>query len=143
MKKLVVLLALLVLPSLALATCTWTQTTGLTEGTVVCTSANESAPTLATQGWQVNVCPKGITLFICADSGQTLSGSGSVKVYLYNPTAALWGETPDLALSPTVASARCQGFSGIWTVVNTGRFAAVPVSVGVSSGGFTAYFSCN
>lgn len=141
MRKIFMLLALV--PSLALATCTWTQDAGQITGTVVCTTANESAPTLATQGWQVNMCPKGVTLFICADSGQTLSGSGTVKVYLYNPAAALWGETPDLALSPTVASARCQGFSGIWSVVNSGRLAAVPVSVGVSSGGFTAYFSCN
>lgn len=143
MKKLAVVLAVAVLPTLASATCTWTQSLTTQEGTVVCTTANESAPTTALQGWQMNLCPKGVSLFICADSGQTLSGSGTVKVYLYNAVAQLWGETPDLALSPTVASARCQGFTGLWTVVPAGRIAAVPVSVGVSSGGFTAYFTCN
>ena len=41
MRKLLLLLAL-TLPITTFATCTWTQTTGLTEGTVVCTTANEA-----------------------------------------------------------------------------------------------------
>lgn len=142
MKHLAVALALF-LPSLALATCTWTQSTGLREGTMVCTSANESIPTTTAQGWQFTSCPKGVTVFICADDTRTLSGSGTLKVALYHPVAAKWGETPDLAMSPTVASAQCQGFQGMWTVVEGGRIAVYPVSVGVSAGGLTAWFACN
>ena len=133
----------LLFPLAASASCTWTQSPTLIEGTMVCTSANESIPTTAVQGWQVNTCSKGVTIFICADSGKVLTGSGTLKVAVWNGVAVLWGEVPDRAMSPTVASARCQGFDGIWSVVNNGRFAVYPVSVGVDSGGLTAYFSCN
>ena len=143
MKKLLVVAALVLGPAVALATCTWTQTAGMTEGTVVCTTANESAPTTTAQGWQATSCPKGMSLFVCADSGQTLSGAGTVRLYVYNATAALWGPVPDLDLSVTSSSVRCQGFAGLWTVVPPSRFAPVPVSVTVSSGGLTAYWACN
>lgn len=126
----------------ALATCTWTQDAGLRSGTMVCTSANEGIPTTTAQGWQFTSCPKGVTVFICADSGKVLTGSGTLKVALYHPVAALWGEVPDLAMNPT-ATTRCQGFAGMWTVVEGGRIAVYPVSVGVDAGGLTAYFSCN
>ena len=142
MKKLLALLLAMVLPAAASATCTWTQSPTLIEGTMVCSSANEGVPTTTAQGWQFSACSKGVTIFICADSTKVLTGSGTLKVAIYHPTALLWGEVPDLAMSPT-ATTRCQGFAGMWTVVPGGRIAVFPVSVGVDAGGLTAYFSCN
>jgi hypothetical protein len=142
MTRLLALLVALSLPAAASATCTWTNTNAY-EAKLVCTTANESAPSAATDGFDFSQCLKGVSLFICADSGQTLSGSGTVKLYQRHPIAALWGEIPDLNVSPTVSSVRCQGFPGIWSVVAQGRLAVQPVSVGVSSGGFTAWLTCN
>jgi hypothetical protein len=143
MKKTLAVLVALSLPMAASATCTWT-TLSDTEFKVVCTTANETAPTTGTTaGWEVAMCRKGFNVFIAADSGQTLSGSGTVQVHIYDANLAIWGQVIDLALSPTAASVRGQGFAGIWAVVTGGRLAVVPVSVGVSSGGFTAHVTCN
>ena len=143
MKKLALLLALMIFPAAATATCTWTQSPTLIEGKVVCTTANESAPTTVAEGWQFSSCLKGMTLFVCADSGATLTGTGNVKIFVWNPVAALWGELPGLVQAIDVTTSRCNAFAGLWTVVPGGRIAAVPVSVAVSAGGFTAWMSCN
>jgi hypothetical protein len=141
--KILPIAALLTLASPAAATCTWTSLAD-TEFKVVCTTANETAPTTGTTaGWEVGMCKKGFNVFIAADSGQTLSGSGTVQVHVYDANLAIWGQVIDLALSPTAATVRGQGFAGIWAVVTGGRLAIVPVSVGVSSGGFTAHVTCN
>jgi hypothetical protein len=143
MKKTLAVLVALSLPMAATATCTWT-TLADTEFKVVCTTANETAPTTGTTaGWEVAQCKKGFNVFIAADSGQTLSGSGTVQVHIYDANLAIWGQVIDLALLPTAATVRGQGFAGIWAVVTGGRLAVVPVSVGVSSGGFTAHVTCN
>jgi hypothetical protein len=142
MRKILPILLLTTLPSLALATCTWTQNTP-TDFSVVCTTANESAPTTAAEGWDVSSCNKGFSVFIAADSGQTLSGSGSITVYVYDAKLSLWGQVKDLAISPTVSAARPEAFPGIWQVVGGNRLAIVPVSVGVSAGGFTGHVTCN
>ena len=137
----VVAAVLLALPFAADAACTWTTAFDGKSGSAVCTN-NETIPTTTAQGWKMQ-CPKGVTFFICADVTKVLTGSGTLKVAVWSPQAALWGEVPDVAMSPTVASARCQGFPGLWTVVDGGLIAAYPVSVGVDAGGLTIYWACN
>ena len=144
MRKSFYLTALLgcLLPGLATATCTWSQT-GVQSAKVVCTTANETIPTGASDGLWLGFCKKGISVFVAADSGKVLTGSGTVKVAVYSDGAAAWGEVPDLAMSPTVASARYQGFAGLFVADSQGRIAVYPVSVGVDAGGFTAYLTCS
>ena len=129
------------LPSAALATCTTTATSQFSV-TVVCTSANESAPSIATDGLSLAACKKGVSVFLAADSTKTLSGTGTVKIYVYDPTAAAWGEVPILAQSVTASAVRYQGFPAFSVSVADGRIAAIPSSVGVSSGGSTIYLRC-
>ena len=145
MKRFLVFVAFAVLlPTLASASCVWSQSPTLVEGKMVCSSANESAPTLVTQGWQFNTCSKGVTIFVCADSGATITGTGNVVGYVWNPVALLWGVDSGMTTAVTAgAGARCMSLGGFFTAVPGGRIAVVPVSVAVSSGGFTAWMSCN
>lgn len=142
MKKTIAAALIALSPLAAWASCTWTST-GTFTAKLVCTSANESIPSASDAGLSLLNCKKGVAVFIEADSGQTLSGSGTLKVAVYNEQAKAWGEVPDLAISPTVASARYQGFAAIWVADSSGRIAVYPVSLGVSSGGLTAYLACN
>ncbi len=140
MKKFLVAAAL-ALPVGAWATCTVTQPNATT-AKVVCTTANESAPTLVTEGMNAANCKKGLTLFVCADDTRTLSGTGNVKLYVWNDYAKKWGEVPDLQSGVTVSGTQCMGFGSFVVNVRGPRVQAIPVSVGVSAGGFTSYLSC-
>ena len=140
MKKLIVAAAL-VLPVSAWATCTVTQPS-TTTAKIVCTTANESAPTLATDGMNVANCKRGVAPFVCAPGG-TLSGTGTMKVYVWNSYASAWGEVPDLALSVNASGTPvCMGFGSLMVYVRGPRIMLVPSSVGVSAGGVTTYLSC-
>ena len=78
MKKLVAVLAAFLLPSVALATCTWTSTSNTAKA--VCTTADEAIPTAATDGLALNACSKGIAVLLEADATKTLSGTGNIKL---------------------------------------------------------------
>ena len=52
---------------------------------------------------------KGAWIELCAASGQTLSGAGSLQAYYYDPAIALWTRNPSLDLAVTVASTSCGG----------------------------------
>lgn len=51
----------------------------------------------------------GAYVSLCAASGQTLSGAGSLNAYYYDPGAALWMRDPDLDLSVSVGATSCAG----------------------------------
>ena len=132
---------LLTIPKLASAACTFTQTE-LKSGTASCSLATETiAPTDSSSlGWNFGsgVCPRGVSAFICSTSGNL--ASGSVKLFVFNDLAGKWGEVPDLSATVS-ATATCQGFPGVWTVVQGGRFALVPSGVG-GSGPWTIWMRC-
>jgi hypothetical protein len=68
-----------------------------------------AAPTLSTEG----VSMSQITAFrvsVCATTGNTLSGSGTLKAYLYNPAVGLWMRNPSLDVAVTNSGERCQVF---------------------------------
>lgn len=52
----------------------------------------------------------GAWISVCAASGQTLSGAGTLDAYFFDPAAGLWMRNDDLDLSVTVTAAtyRCQ-----------------------------------
>ena len=134
MKKIVTLfLALfaLALPELARATCTFTQN-GMYSGTATCSTGTES-PNGASSGWNFSpgACPNGITVQVCAQTGNLTSGTGSMKFYFYNATRGQWAEAPTLAENISVG-APCQALAGVWTVANGSRFAVLPNAVGTA-----------
>jgi hypothetical protein len=134
-----VLAALAAFP--AYASCTWTSP-GPHTAKVVCTTGNESAPTLATEGMPlINV--SAVAVIAAADSGQTLSGAGTLRVYLYDPGVGAWVRCLDCG-EPAVSlsSVRYQAFAPFQALVKRGgRIALVPVGVTVSSGGVTIYLT--
>lgn len=127
----------LAFPALAFATCTQTQVSS-SRSKLACTTGTEPAPTLSTQG-QSLVGLKGVSVTVEADSGQTLSGAGTLQAYTWDPVAAGWARNPDLDLPVTVSAARRQSFLGIWVPAPTGRIAYAPNGVTVSAGGVTVY----
>jgi hypothetical protein len=51
----------------------------------------------------------GAFVSLCAASGQTLSGAGSLAAYYYDPAAALWMRDPDLDLDVDLTATSCGG----------------------------------
>lgn len=98
-----------------------------------CTGA---APTLATDG-RTLVNGSGVKVRLCADSGQTLSGAGTLDVYFFDEDDSLWALVPSLAITvPAAASGdRCVVvLTDAVTTVPTGRVAVVPNAVTLSGG---------
>jgi hypothetical protein len=125
----------------AYATCTWSSP-GPHTAKVVCTTGNESAPTLATEGMPlINV--SAVAVVAAADSGQTLSGAGALHVYVYDPGVGAWARCQDCGEpAVTLSSVRYQAFAPFQALVKRGgRIALVPVGVTVSSGGVTIYLT--
>lgn len=143
--RLALLLSLLVaflLPALASASCTWSRPAG-TQATwkVVCTTANEAAPTLATEGADLSALSNGFEVVAEADSGQTFTATpgGSVAAYRYVAIIGAWYRVPDLDLPITLASQRRQSWAPFITLVDRDRIAFIPTSATVSAGGFTVW----
>lgn len=86
-------------------------------------------------GWRVSVC---------AASGQTLSGAGTIDVYNYNYTSGLWEFNKGLQMTITVgatscsgAPCRCQVFPDFTALARLGSL-ILPAANGVTvSGGTT------
>lgn len=70
-----------------------------------------AVPTLATEGMGLSGV-KGYRVSVCAESGQTLAGTGNLRAWLYNPDAGLWMRNPALDLAITV-TVRCQVFPDV------------------------------
>lgn len=123
----------------ARAACTWSTLTSTTYK-VVCTTGNESAPTLESEGAPLGYF-RGFNVTAEADSGQTFTAApgGTLQAYLWVDAAQAWVRVPDLDLSIGAASVRRQAFMGFQVVSPRGRIAYVPVSVTLSAGGITLY----
>jgi hypothetical protein len=94
-----------------------------------------SAPTAAGDGFEIT---KGlaVTVVLSADTGQTLTGAGTVALWFRDPTLAYWYPAP--ALLTWTLSADCTGLrrcSKTFKVIQPhGRMAAIGTGVTVSSG---------
>lgn len=126
----------------AAAACTWSST-GSYRSKVVCTTANEAAPTLVTEGMSLSNL-KALSVTAEADAAQTFTAApaGTLAVYLWDPTVAAWARCRDCG-EPTIteASVRRQSFAAFQVLGPTGRIAFVPVGVTVSAGGVTLYLT--
>jgi hypothetical protein len=141
MRKLLAFLvaASLALPAVPLAACTWT--TGTTQAIDVCASGNESAPTLATEGFSIDGL-QAFTLVAEADTGQTFTAApaGAIQFYVYDQVVGAWVRAPDLDVTVSLASARRQAWTGYQIKGRrVSRIAVVPVAVTLSAGGLTLY----
>lgn len=95
-----------------------------------------TAPTLTTDG-RTLVNGSGVRVRLCADSGQTLSGAGTLDVYFFDEDDSLWALVPSLAITvPAGASGdRCVVvLADHATTVPTGRVGVVPNAVTLSAG---------
>lgn len=98
-----------------------------------------SAPSGATDGQSLEDLVA-VSVVASADSGQTLSGAGTLQCYLYDPVIARWSRAPALDLSCNTASIRDLTFP-VMEVLGPrgGRVKWVPASVTISSGGVTVH----
>lgn len=98
-------------------------------------SLTQSAPTLVTEGLDLNDV-EGFRVTVCAASGQTLSGAGSMQAYLWDNDLGLWARNPDLDFNVT-ATTRCQVSPDFQVMVAAGRVYFAATGVTVSSGTLT------
>lgn len=95
-----------------------------------CTTA--APATTATQGMSL-LQLKAFRLSICAASGQTLSGAGTMSAYVYQSGEGRW--LPDPGLNQTVtATTRCQAFPDFQVGGSFDRVQFVATGVTVSGG---------
>lgn len=127
-----IILALLLLFSPLLSSA---QTTRFFEESQALTRANPSGnPALLSAIATRPLSLVGVTRYrvlVCAESGSTLTGTGSVRLWLYTPGLSAWGY--GMVLTVTTSGARCQSF-GLLTDVRLGWLHPAAVGVGVSSG---------
>jgi hypothetical protein len=81
-------------------------------------------PTLSSEGMSLEApggSPvRGFMVSVCAESGETLSGGGHLRAWLYHPDAGLWMRNPDLDLEVSASSVRCR----VWPDLRTGYLGA-------------------
>lgn len=146
MKKLIV--ALMFLPSVAMATCTWTTLFDNKSGNVVCTTVAETPFVFADSaalGWPSNLCPKGFTVIACNDGSNALTAAATLSLYLYDGVVGGWAKYPDqdITTATITAASKCQAFDGKWAVVPGTRVALIPTAGTIAGGNFTIHYRCN
>lgn len=81
---------------------------------------------------------EGARIAVCPTSGQSLTGTGTLRAYLYDPAIGEWMYDPDLDLSvskATTTANRCRVWPDWVTGVRgNGRVLYAPDTVGVSGG---------
>lgn len=128
---------------------TWTAT-GSRSVKAVCTTGTEAAPTLATEGMQLDSVD-GFTLYLAADAGQTITGGTSLKCYLRNRIDGVWARFADWDVSLGAGNFTVQEttFAGPsagkgWPIIDRAdRLAFVPSGVTVSSGNVTLFHNAS
>ena len=143
MKKL--LAVLMLIPSLAYgAAGTWSllgAPIGPYSSKFVCAQAGVTcdAPTLATEGVQLNGVG-GVVVTVCGTAtSTTLSGAGTLTAYVYNEGTASWAPAPDYNITVTASAVRCQSFAPFWVADQHGRIAWVTTTVTASANSLTVF----
>lgn len=74
-----------------------------------------AAPTLDTEGMSLtssNGYPiRAFLIAVCAEEGQTLSGAGSLRAWVYHPRLARWMRNAELDKAVTLTGEDCQTYS--------------------------------
>ena len=137
MIKYIALLALL-LPRLALATCTTTD--GGSVVTVTCTTGTESTLTASSiEGLKLNtIFSSNRGLAVHAETAGTMTAGGTLQAYVQNPATGNWNRVPDLDL--TVQALARQAWFGLAVVNQMGRIIWLPSGTGLAT---TIYITAN
>lgn len=109
---------------------TWSEAQALTRAIPAIATATDWVPLTGIRAFDVEVC---------AESGQTLSGAGSLQCYRKGAVAALRNPSLDLNITVTATSCagapcRCQTFPNFKTAVGIGAFMFAASAVTVSGG---------
>lgn len=81
-------------------------------------TATGGAPTLGNVGMGLDGV-EGYRVSVCAESGQTLSGTGTLRAYGYHSDAGLWMRVPAIDLTVSASGVRCMMFPDIKPGVNS------------------------
>lgn len=102
------------------------------------TTCSGSAPTSSTDGTSLQQATA-IRVRLCAGAGQTLSGAGTLAVYVRDETDGLWARVAalDKTVPASASGLRCIGWDESVNGVPYGSVAYVPASVTVSGGNLT------
>lgn len=116
-----------------------------TTGSVTCAGSpcTGSAPNATTDGATLAQL-RAMSIRLCADSGQTLSGAGTLDVYSMDEADSIWSIVPDLeiTLDAKVNGKRCAVvLSDRETPLGTNRVAVVPNAVTLSGGNLTIIYA--
>lgn len=138
MRRFLVVLALFALPVVASA-----QAVAPLSEVDSCSanSCTRAAPTCSAQPYEgfSLLGVRGFNLMVCAASGQTLSGTGTLQMYRCDAFTGLPTRIPGLDQSVT-STTQCQSFTDfiMWSPTSwTDTFVVAPTSVGVSLGDTT------
>lgn len=112
-----------------------------TDPTTVASGGTRAAPTAITDGMDITGCT-GFRIIISAASGQTLSGAGSVRIFLWSISLARWvhNSTLDYDLSFTAALWRDDVTTDFPCCVGFGR--VFPQAVAPTSSGGVITTQC-
>lgn len=102
------------------------------------TTCSGSAPSAASDGVALQAAT-GLRLRLCADSGQTLSGAGTLSAYVRDETDGLWTRVPalDKTVPASASGLRCVGWDENAVLLPYGATVYVPAGVTVSGGNLT------
>lgn len=103
-------------------------------------TTNDSAPTVASEGMSLQSVA-GFKVVLEADSGQTLSGAGSLACFTWDDSIAGWARLSDadITVPAAITSNRRYGAVSFQVQAPRGRIAFIASSVTVSAGGLTLY----
>ena len=101
-------------------------------------ATGDGASLRSASGWDV---------YVEADSGQTLSGAGTLQAYWWSDVTSRWYRAPDFDITVPAGAASNRGYfplagspgKGVPVIVQSGRIGYAPNGVTVSSGGVTIY----
>lgn len=121
---------------------TWVRV-GANRSVVSVQATTEAAPTVSTDGIALDGIGA-ISIWLEADPGQTLSGTGQLDVYVYDAMVGAWALAPLIPFGvPSGAAGKQRVVLGSVVIDNPrGRIAPIANGVGVSAGGLTLYICC-
>jgi len=114
----------------------------------ICTTGTETFGAAATDGLLLDRLT-GWDVLVQADSGQTLSGAGTLQAWVYDPIQLVWARAPDYDISVPASLASIRNFyplagspgKGVPVIASQGRIGYTPNGVTISSGGVTIYIT--
>lgn len=114
----------------------YSATISYLDATTVASAGTRAAPTVVTDGMDIGDCT-GWRVIISADSGQTLSGAGTVQIWLWSVFLGRWVRNKQLDYPILESSVRDAVSPDLQCFVGYGRVFPQVVAVTSSSGNIT------